>query len=104
MSRRRAVEMVVRASVNTHTSINSSMIVNADNAIRNPLKCFGFSLINLRIYALRFLIILKRIQDAESNKNCTYKPIAPAFQKTTEGIGRKHKQAAENDHCLCLGR
>ena len=105
MSKKKAdISIIIRFSLNTNIdiSINSSMIVNADNAIRNFLKYVGFSLINLRIYALRFLIILERIQDAEDNKNCTYKPIAPAFQKTTKRIGCKHKQATENDHCLCF--
>lgn len=41
------------------------MIVNADNAIRNNLKFFGLSLINLRtnVYVcdLCFFIILERI-------------------------------------------
>ena len=52
-SRKKAAISIIRLSLNTNIdiSINSSMIVNADNAIRNVLKCLGLSLINLRIYA-----------------------------------------------------
>lgn len=49
--KKKAIKNNVRLSENKHISIIDSIIVNADNAIRNILKYFGFSLINLRIYA-----------------------------------------------------